>query len=199
VSFTGRFTPIPGDLESELQRAFPEVKFQIAEMTYMHWGPEPVNLLVASDRNSGHVLTYLWSLWFTSPTPAFVAVLNSRSWSEEPEFRGATLTLAKLVARCMEGRVGEVGYEPAESGKFLSLEKITVELFDQHNRLWRVMKVHFQRVSGDIAPSFIEFEQTPKSGGATFSKLNVAPNNRLKLAARGTPVADGWLRTRAAA
>jgi hypothetical protein len=35
------------------------------------------------------------------------------------------------------------------------------------------------------------------SGDATI--VNVRPNNRLKLSARGRPVADGWLRTRAAA
>ena len=160
-------------------------------MLYTHWGPDPVNLLVASDRDSGRVLTYLWSLWFTRPTPAFVAILNSRSWRDESEFRSATVTLANLVAHCMDGRVGEVGYEPAEPGKFLSLDKVTVELFNRHNRLWRVMKVHFQRVSGYIAPSVIEFEQTPKSGDATFSKLNVAPNNRLKsMDPRVTPLAE---------
>ena len=42
VSFTGRFAALPRPLEDELTRLFPDLSFRIAEMSFVHWAPEPV-------------------------------------------------------------------------------------------------------------------------------------------------------------
>jgi len=169
VEFTGEFATLPSDLERELGVIFPDIDFSIAKMLYLHWGLDPVDLLIAKDKKTGRIVTYLWSLWFTSPTSSFGRIFQSRQWVTVQELRGATVAVAKLVAHSMDGRIGDVSSTHADPTKFLDTDTLGVQLINSQGHLWRVMTLHFTQGAGGVSPEFVRFVQTEESGGATFS------------------------------
>jgi len=158
VQFTGRFTPIPDELLTDLQRRFPNVEFRVAEMTYIHWGPDPVRLLIVSDRASRRVVSYLWDPSFTEPTTSLTATfVGSGSLRDLGDFQAACTALGRIVAFCMDGHIGRVLIEPPGSAEFPRLDRVAVELVRGD---WKsVMRVRYQIVGGNIFPGPITFDK----------------------------------------
>ena len=80
-------------------------------MTYLHWGPDPVRLLLVSNRGNHSVRSYLWDVDFSDEVPFSFAALF-RQQGESPEAATARITvLARLLCFQMGGKVGKVTFE----------------------------------------------------------------------------------------
>ncbi len=110
VRFTGKFTPIPGALVQDLQRLYPSYTFRIANMTFTHWGPEPVHLLLVVDRRSGAVCSFLWDVWFDEAPIGFRTQFSTDDTSPEIA-RDRLAVLARLICFQMGWTAGDVTIE----------------------------------------------------------------------------------------
>ena len=152
IAFTGQFTPIPAQLTKELQQQFPDFTFRIANMTFVHWGPEPVHLLLVVDRVHNSVRSYLWDVWFTEEPFSFDTAFGQQG--QPVDIAQARITaLARLVCFQMGWTVGEVTVEDGV---------VFAPLINPDKQVWRVIRSR-------VTPSF-PFE----------SLAIVHPNDKLK-------------------
>ncbi len=107
IEFTGQFTPGPPALQADLTKHFPELSFHIANMTFLHWGPEPVHLLLVVSKRTNRVCTFLWDLWFTREPISFRAQFG-RDRRNPDTAKDRMAALASLLAFQMGWTAGEV-------------------------------------------------------------------------------------------
>lgn len=129
TNFKGTFTKIDPVLERKLRAEFPKLDFHIADMEFVHWGPEPVRLLLVTDRRSGRVCTYVWDVWFTGIPFSFGAVFAQREGLEQAKRR------MELLGRLLAQQMGwTVGSTRVENGV------VIVPLVDKNNAPWRYIR-----------------------------------------------------------
>jgi hypothetical protein len=131
VRFTGNFLKIPTQLEAELRQKFPEMRFAVAQMEFLHWGWESVNLIMMVDAKTGHPETYLWDIWFTDPPFSFSSVFTPRL-GKRSELQGTMTCLGNLIAFSMSGSIGQV----VETAEHMELV-----IKDRDGKPWRIMSV----------------------------------------------------------
>lgn len=129
IKFTGEYLDLPQDLNKELISRFPDLNIRIAKMTYLHWGMEPVNLMVFQDSESGNVVTFLWDIWFTDAPFSFESVVGSRI-RFSTNSKQAFISISQLIAFSMGGTV-----EPVKESE----GKYTATIIDRRDRPWRVL------------------------------------------------------------
>ncbi len=129
TNFKGTFTKIDPELDRQLRTEFPKLTFHIADMEFIHWGPEPVHLLLVTDQRSGSVCTYVWDVWFADIPFSFGAVFAQRE-GLEPAKRRMEL-LGRLLAQQMGWTVGSTGVEKSV---------VIVPLIDRNNAPWRYIR-----------------------------------------------------------
>ncbi len=127
--FKGTFTKIDLALERQLRTEFPRLAFHIADMEFIHWGPEPVHFLLVTDQRSGRVCTYLWDVWFTDIPFSFGAVFAQREGLEAAKRRMELL--GRLLAQQMGWTVGLTRVEKSV---------VIVPLIDRNNAPWRYIR-----------------------------------------------------------
>jgi hypothetical protein len=137
VKFTGEFTPLPAELTADLDRQFPDYIFRIANMHYLHWGWDPVRLLLVIDRNASTVRSYLWDVWFTDAPFSFGTTFSQQGQPVEVA-KARMAGLARLICFQTGWTPGEV---TVEDGVVLA------SLLDSEKEPWRIMRA---RVTPDI-------------------------------------------------
>ena len=119
VGFTGDFRKLPSGLEAELEEYFPEYAFSIAEMWFLHWGPEDVNLIVVTDRESGSVVSYAWAPWFDASAGSLQFVVNQYKWGAYCSGSPIARALAHLLALAGDRNLGKMEAEDFFGGSGL--------------------------------------------------------------------------------
>lgn len=125
IGFTGDFREIPDGLGKELEKEFPTRRFYVAKMTYHHYGPAPVDLLLVLDKESEQVATFLWEPWFTNAPSSFSSEFSQLTASSVDEAVRRMQILGKLVAFMADWRCGDTHVDG---------NKVRVPLYDQHGR-----------------------------------------------------------------
>lgn len=130
VKFTGDFTPLPAELTADLDRQFPDYIFRIANMHYLHWGWDPVRLLLVLDRDESTVRSYLWDVWFTNAPFSFSTTFSQQGQPVEVA-KARMTTLARLI--CFQ-----TGWTP---GKVTAKDGVVLApLLDFEKKPWRIMR-----------------------------------------------------------
>ncbi len=129
IEFTGDYLQLPVGLKQNLITQFPDLNIRIAKMKYLHWGMDPVNLMIFQAKGSGEVVTYLWDIWFTPAPFSFENVVGTHI-EISPDRRTSFTSIARLIAFSMHGSVGHV--EESE-------DKYTTAIADSHDRPWRML------------------------------------------------------------
>ena len=155
IAFTGRFTRIPVELAADLQREFPFETFHIAEMTWIHWGPEPVRLLIVDEHPLRLLRTYLFDVSFAEAPPSFGEVFDQRG--QKPEVAKARLTvLARLLCFQMGWTAGEV---TLENGVLFA------PLINPQKDVWRIIRCPIEVTSRIEHLAFILPQDKDKEPG----------------------------------
>lgn len=139
INFTGKYLEIPSDLKNELHLGFPNYNFTIARMTYLHWGPDPMNLIIVTDVSRGEVITYLWDIWFNPAPFTFPSIFSREIKGSERQIHDQLSTLSKLIAYSMGGRIGAV----KESNDF-----VTAEVYDRQEKLLSILRIETKQSYG---------------------------------------------------
>lgn len=130
VRFTGEFTALPAALEADLQRQFPEEIFRMANMTFRHWGDEPVHLLLVVDREQNTVRSYLWDVWFDDAPFSFGNLFGQQGQGSDAG-KAHLGALARLLGFQMGWTAGEVTVEDGV---------VFAPLMNPDKEVWRVMR-----------------------------------------------------------
>ena len=145
VSYDGRIEHLSPTLEASLTSALPEYHFQVAKMSFMHWGPEPVDLLLVTRRDDDSVVAYSWSLWFDNPSPSFSYLLPSdpaRLSDPGPILEAISQALAEISGY----RSGPVTFEAGEADPTSTVRsRMSVTLFDAISQPQRIISLQFSK------------------------------------------------------
>jgi len=129
VQFRGKYLKLPEDLKADLTAQFGKLNIRVAEMKYLNWGMDPVNLMLFQNKDSGEVVTYLWDIWFSDAPFSFGSVMGSHI-KFAPNSKSAFHAICRLIAFSMDGSVSQLVDEKDAS-------RATIN--DRHKRPWRII------------------------------------------------------------
>lgn len=152
IVFTGEFVTVKPEIAKRLDAEFPDYDFRIAKMRYLHWGMEPVNLLLVIHRSDPRVCTYLWDLWFTDEPFSFDTVFGGIHHDGDKALSKLTL-LGELICFQMGWTVGTVTTKD---------RAISVPLVNRDKVEWRTLVLRLDPSLGERSLVF----KNPKREGS---------------------------------
>jgi hypothetical protein len=123
--FTGKFRPIPDDLKSDLQQAFPEYRFLIAKVLGIFHPPyKEYHMILVIDSKSNVVKSFVWGEFWMLPTAStFKNILKEHKVKSKEEAINHVKLLARLILYTIDGEVGDAAIQ----GETLRISLLTTK------------------------------------------------------------------------
>jgi len=152
--FTGRFLPIPQQLQNELLTSFPKHRFSSAEMNFVgHIPGTKYPLILITDAESGEVVGFIRQLNWGAASESFSHLFDGYNAGNKEDLEKQLFVLATLIASTdPRGSVGPIQRKKNTvsvdlqwgSGPWRRLE----EQFDRHLRITRMSLVNVSNRRG---------------------------------------------------
>jgi hypothetical protein len=114
LRFTGKFHPIPNDLKSDLQQAFPSYRFLIAKVQETFHPPnyDEWHLILVTDSASSKVISFIWAeYWMLPASSTFKKILKGHKAESNQNAVDKVKLLASLITYPTNCKVGHAAME----------------------------------------------------------------------------------------